>query len=180
MNNIILTGNWYWLLKCKLQKDISNVCKGVRSQTANWFVLLYFTAQSRMENQHSLYQSSSNQLGCHQYKVNPKIKNNGGERMVQSQIHFISFIFCWFFCCLLGLFFFTVQVVLAGFSKLYVKLTVNKPDYGYWLLQSVSPLVEKTKTKRNKKKKQQTTLCSVSCWRCADSESDWINLWLLC
>lgn len=117
-----------------------------------------------MENQHSLYQSSSNQLGCHQYKVNPKIKNNGGERMVQSQIHFISFIFCWFFCCLLGLFFFTVQVVLAGFSKLYVKLTVNKPDYGYWLLQSVSPLVEKTKTKNKQKEKttNNTLLCQLS------------------
>lgn len=100
----------------------------------------------------------------------------GKNGSVSNPLYFIYFLLV--FLLSFRFVFFTVQVVLAGFSKLYVKLTVNKPDYGYWLLQSVSPLVEKTKT--NKKKKQQTTLCSVSCWRCADSESDWINLWLLC
>lgn len=164
MNNIILTGNWYWPLKCKLQKDISNVCKGVRSQKANWFVLLYFTAQSRMENQHSLYQSSNNQLCCHQYKVKPKIKNNGGERMVQSQIHFILFIFCWVFLLFFRFcfFFFYNSGHPCRFLKALCKANcVNKPDYGYWILQSVSPLVEKTKTNKQKEKNKQHSALSV-------------------
>lgn len=65
-----------------------------------------------MENQQS-YQCFNNQLCRRQYKVKPK--QMGGQRIVQSQIHFIIIIFKIFF---------TIQVVLAVRWKQSVKLIV--------------------------------------------------------
>lgn len=131
MNNIILTGDiGYWNVNCKRHFFFFYVCKGVRIWKANCFVLFYLTAQSRMENQHSSRRCFNNQL--RQYKVETKTK-----RVSKELFSLKSTLFYFIF------FFYNPGPPCQSLKAECKANCLNKPDYRYWTLQSVSPHIEK-------------------------------------
>lgn len=83
-----------------------------------------------MENQRSSYQCLNTRLCVYRYKVSPK--QTGGQRIVQSQISFYCF---------------TISNPPCSSLNAECKARcLNRPDYRYWILQSVS-LCNQTSTR---------------------------------